>query len=356
MPQTDQERQNGLVITTIVLTSLSFIFVLARSVVRIGLMRKGGWDDYLMILAMICSAGYLAEVMVLRENKGGFSSAVLSLENMINLLKITLAIQLTYYVAIAAIKLSILAMYLRFLASQTTRLICKGTMALHVAFFIVCFITTIAQCRPMHKFWAIPPNSVEGYCINTTVFFYFTSGFNIVTDIFIIALPIPTLRKINRPQREKYALLAIFLLGTFATVMAITRLHSIYTYTLATDPFQQAILVNLWSVIEVNSAILTACAPALKPLFTPHLIRASREGSYAQKPMHYGSNNTSGSRGYIRSKKSVEQSWAPGSITMNSLYPANTHTEVTGGPGSRDGPYSSKDTSSTVGILPMRGA
>ena len=53
MAQTDQERQNGLVITSAVLTALSFVVVTARSVVRIVLMRKGGWDDYLMILAMV---------------------------------------------------------------------------------------------------------------------------------------------------------------------------------------------------------------------------------------------------------------------------------------------------------------
>lgn len=53
MAQTDQERQNGLVITSAVLTALSFVVVTTRSVVRIALMRKGGWDDYLMIVAMV---------------------------------------------------------------------------------------------------------------------------------------------------------------------------------------------------------------------------------------------------------------------------------------------------------------
>lgn len=130
------------------------------------------------------------------------------------------------------------------MATHITRIVCKATMAFHVVFFIVCFAVTLAQCRPLEKFWAIPPESVEGSCINTTAFFYFTSGFNIITDIFILALPVPTLLKINRPPKEKFALLCIFLLGTFATVMAITRLHSIYTYTLAVDPFQQGILVR----------------------------------------------------------------------------------------------------------------
>lgn len=117
-------------------------------------------------------------------------------------------------------------------------------MVLHVVFFVVCFIVTLCQCRPLHKFWAVPPPSVDGYCINTTAFFYFTSGFNILTDIFILCLPVSTLLRVNRPKKERLALLFIFLFGTFATVMAITRLHSIYTYTLATDPFQQGILVR----------------------------------------------------------------------------------------------------------------
>lgn len=113
MAQTDQERQNGLIITTVVLTALSFIVVTTRSVVRIGLMKKGGWDDYLMILAMVSlesfearlemecvlaqmltvdiqllSVGYFAEIMVLRENKVGFSAALLTPENMVNFLKV----------------------------------------------------------------------------------------------------------------------------------------------------------------------------------------------------------------------------------------------------------------------------
>lgn len=53
MAQTDRERQDALVITTIALTALSFIVVTARSIVRMFLIRKGGWDDYLMIVALV---------------------------------------------------------------------------------------------------------------------------------------------------------------------------------------------------------------------------------------------------------------------------------------------------------------
>lgn len=64
-----------------------------------------------------------------------------------------------------------------------------------------------------------------------------------MTDIWIIVLPIKTLKGINRPLNEKIALVLIFGAGIFATVMSIVRLQSVYTYTLAADKFRNAIEV-----------------------------------------------------------------------------------------------------------------
>lgn len=85
-------------------------------------------------------------------------------------------------------------------------------------------------------------------------------------------------------------------------------------------------------MIEVNSAIVTACAPALKPLFTPHLIRVAREASAARIPDDESSGNGTGSGGFIRSKRSAEGCWSGGeTIALDSLHPGDTRTEVAGG-------------------------
>ncbi|KAI8309616.1 hypothetical protein K4K59_009021 [Colletotrichum sp. SAR11_240] len=211
----DQERQNSLVITSCFFTALSTVVVIARTFVRTVLIRKPGLDDYFIILALVFTLGYLAEVFVGKANHIGFASSQLSFDNMTNLLKTTLAIEATYYVCISAIKISILCMYLRFV----------------------------------------------------------TSGFNILTDIWILILPIKTLSGILRPRREKIALAIIFGVGAFATITSIIRLHTIYTYTLAKDLFQESILVNVWSMLEINIGIICASVPALKPLFTPRALR-----------------------------------------------------------------------------------
>ena len=122
--------------------------------------------------------------------------------------------------------------------------------------------------------------------------------------------------------------------------MAIVRLHTIYTYTLAADPFQQSILVNLWSVIEINVAIACASAPALKPLFTPQALREARQGTTPHK--HSGYEYHSRERSGIKSKVSVNQSFATRDIGMEPIPSSSVKIS-----GSKD-----SDSGSTRQILP----
>ncbi|TDZ67526.1 hypothetical protein CTRI78_v002834 [Colletotrichum trifolii] len=289
----DHERQNSLVITTSIFTLLATIVVLARTFVRAILIRKPGFDDSTMIIAMLFSIAYLVEVFVGKANHIGFPSATLSNENMISLLKNTLAIQITYYVCVSTIKISILCMYLRFAVTRSFHVLCISTIVFHILFFIVCIVVTLSQCQPLHRMWDLTQTARED-CINTTAFFYFTSGFNIVTDIWILVLPIKTLMGILRPRKEKIALVIIFGAGALATITSIIRLHTIYTYTLAEDLFKESILVNVWSVLEINIGIICASVPALKPLFTPRALREATDRNKRRTGYQYHSQERSG--------------------------------------------------------------
>ncbi|CCC11897.1 hypothetical protein SMACR_05109 [Sordaria macrospora] len=271
----DVRRQNGLIIASAVMIAVAVLFVLLRCVSRFILIQNPGPDDYFIIAAMALTLGYLINLVVLTHNGIGMAMSTLTLDNMVNFLKITLAIQVMYYANVFCIKVSILFTYIRFAVTRTFRYLCIGTIILHIVFLLVCVITTLAQCQPLHKMWDFT-GAVEGTCINTTAFFYFTSAFNILTDLWILLLPISTLREINRPTREKIALFLIFGVGTFAAVASIVRLHTIYIYTLAEDPFHEGINVNLWSMIEVTIAISCASVSALKPIFSGRQRRLTR--------------------------------------------------------------------------------
>ncbi|KAJ4415021.1 hypothetical protein N0V82_007603 [Gnomoniopsis sp. IMI 355080] len=236
---TDQQRQDGLVYVAIVMTTVSTLAVLTRCIVRFILIRNPGRDDYSILIALTFTIGYMLEILILKANHTGFPSSTITMDMAVKQLKTTLAIEATYYMIVGAIKASIVDLYLRFAVTERFRMCCHATIAFEVIFTFICIAVTFT-----------------------------TSGINIVTDIWILALPMKTLGILNRPTKEKIALVCIFGAGTFAAIMSIVRLQSIYQFTLSTDPSRDGIPVNLYSMLEVNTAILCASVPALKPIFT----------------------------------------------------------------------------------------
>lgn len=155
---------------------------------------------------------------------------------------------------------------------------CKGTNGLLAIFFIICIGVVVGQCTPLQKAWDLS-RYIPGSCIDTTAFFYFTSIFGIILDIWILMIPLPTLKHLQISKRSRHVLYGLFGAGGLATAFSCARLYSIHTYTLAADPFRDSILVNVWSMVEINVAIWCASAPALKPLFSPRRFLDSGKSS-----------------------------------------------------------------------------
>ncbi|KAI0150491.1 hypothetical protein GGR57DRAFT_184694 [Xylariaceae sp. FL1272] len=299
----------ALVVVSTLLTSISLVIVATRCVVRFGMMFNSGMDDYMIIGGLLFTIGYQAVIYVLQLDGGmGIPFMTLTLEEISTFLKATFAVELLYYGIVFFVKSSIVFMYHRFAIWQSFRRLCYGTNILLAVLFIISVVTTFTQCMPLEKTWDVT-RKLPGTCINTTAFFYFTSGFNILLDVWILLLPIPTLRSLQISRHSRYVLYGIFGIGAFATAMSCVRLYSIHIYTEATDPTKDGVLVNLWSMVEVNVAIVCASIPALKPLISPRRLldeRRKRRGytsqitepSHSRKPSHvsYLSSNNSQSR------------------------------------------------------------
>jgi hypothetical protein len=52
-----------------------------------------------------------------------------------------------------------------------------------------------------------------GHCINLMAFWFSNASFNILSDIAIIILPIPVLKDLNLPKKQKYGLILVFIMG-----------------------------------------------------------------------------------------------------------------------------------------------
>ncbi|KAI1638260.1 hypothetical protein F4809DRAFT_649397 [Biscogniauxia mediterranea] len=298
-----------LIILSTVMTGFSLLLIIIRFIIRFILIRDPGMDDYMIICAIIFTMGYLATEFIAQANGMGMPMTSLTLEDMTDLLKGVYAIEILYYACVTSIKSSIVFMYNRFAISMGFMRLCVATNVLLWVWFVICVASTASQCIPVHKAWDAT-GMVEGVCFNSTAFFYFTSSFNIVTDIWILVLPIRTLKKLQISQNQRYVLFGVFGVAGVATAMSCVRLYSIKAYTQSKDPFHDAPLVNIWSMVEINIGIICACAPALKPLFSPlRLLGISKPASYSY------SSEPSGF-----SKKGTENSASQTQIVPESTY------------------------------------
>lgn len=182
-----------------------------------------------------------------------------------------------------ATKTSVLIFYLR-LAKNTQRVLRFASWAtlavVNVAGLILTFMN-VFQCRPTSAAWDTDFGETTK-CIPLLTEFICSSPVNIVTDLAILALPIPVLTGMRLPSRQKAILVITFCFGIFVTVVDVVRIYYLQKAITevptgeSTDPASRfggqsdfawnASLSLMWSAVEVNVGMTCACVPTLKPL------------------------------------------------------------------------------------------
>lgn len=181
-----------------------------------------------------------------------------------------------------ATKTSILIFYLR-LAKNTQkvlRMASWATLGVVNLAGTVLTLMNIFQCKPIAAAWS--PLEGSSRCIPLLTEFICAAPVNIVTDLAILALPIPVLTGMRLPPRQKTILVLTFGLGIFVTIVDVIRIYylqqaiSSVTTSISNDPNSRfggqqefsfnASLSLMWSAVEVNVGMMCACIPTLKPL------------------------------------------------------------------------------------------
>jgi hypothetical protein len=60
------------------------------------------------------------------------------------------------------------------------------------------------------KFW---DDSLDGFCLDKKALWFSNSAIHIFTDILLLIFPMPVLKKLQLPSRQKLALMGVFALG-----------------------------------------------------------------------------------------------------------------------------------------------
>lgn len=118
---------------------------------------------------------------------------------------------IVYNAGLTFVKCSILSQFLRFFNESRPRKLCIYMLTTIAAYGTAMLFGSIFACTPVSYFWN--KGIKNGHCINLLAFWFSNASFNILTDLTICVLPIPVLKGLQLPKKQKYGLIAVFMVG-----------------------------------------------------------------------------------------------------------------------------------------------
>ena len=81
--------------------------------------------------------------------------------------------------------------------------------------FILAWTVTLSVllplvCFPVARFWE---TSLPGTCVDQLAVWYVMAGVNIITDAAIFVIPLPVIKSLQLPTKQKMLLVVVFGLG-----------------------------------------------------------------------------------------------------------------------------------------------
>ncbi|KAF6222086.1 hypothetical protein HO133_001172 [Letharia lupina] len=262
----------NLAVISIVFTFVAICLVCSRLASRLTTGRKLHEDDYAIIASVVFSIGLGISNVVSVAHGAGKVSTSLPPEDLRMALQAFWAAQILYKFTITLTKTSICLLYLRIFTTKKFRQTVHIIMGYVILYSFASIIATIVQCTPLERIW---DHAVPGTCINLTAFWYANASANIIGDFLILALPMPVVRSLQLPQRQRLGLV----MPVSVCITSILRMTTLKTGSKAKDQIYGTLNSTIWTTIEANTAIICACLPMLKSPLTALFPRLFPRGS-----------------------------------------------------------------------------
>ncbi|KAL2260410.1 hypothetical protein VTK26DRAFT_5590 [Humicola hyalothermophila] len=258
-----------------VLLSLVVVIISARMIYRIRTVGFRGLalDDYLMPLGgILCIVDLIAAIFVVTK-ADGLTNSYMTPEERASLSpdseewdKRVLGSKIqvfgwTFYAAsLWCIKLCVAVFY-----SRLTAKIAHLQLRVYIAYafvigtFIITACLLLFGCRPMSKYWQIYPD--PGICQPTNSKLYVFSVMipDILTDLYLLSIPLPLLWSINLSVRKKLILTVLFSGVIFVIMAAIIR-----GVVILTAGPEGAVSGSEWAIREEFVSIVVSNLPILQ--------------------------------------------------------------------------------------------
>ncbi|OTB08993.1 hypothetical protein M426DRAFT_130333 [Hypoxylon sp. CI-4A] len=229
-----------------------------------------GWDDWLILLGLLCII--VTDVLVLWSNgvdPNGAENAsnvdpdhIFTPEDVL-FTKLNYIATLLYFTIAATTKLSILLMYRRlFSVSTTFRRQVLAVSMLVIGYWIGCTVADLLDCIPLKWTW-INSHQDPRYCFDYNIFWLATGVVEAFIDILIIIMPIRAVLGLQLNRGKKIGVVSVFLLGVFVIASGLIKVALSYSPGNRNPSFGRT---EVWTTVHCCTTIICACLPVCWPL------------------------------------------------------------------------------------------
>ncbi|KAF4468469.1 benzoate 4-monooxygenase cytochrome [Fusarium albosuccineum] len=247
-------------------------------------------------------------------------------------------------------KTSLLTVYPQISPQKWFRITIWAAISMVASYTIVIAGLLLFGCQPIRTAWD-PYSFGTGKCVDLAVLYIAIAVANIVSDVVLFIIPIPTIVRLKMPKAQKVGAAIMFGIGSVTVATSIVRMNYLPSLLGTNDIPWVAAPANVWSFVEVNLFIICGSMPTFRKFlrrFFPRLM---------------GSSSTSGpskSSNYDASQSKLHRQQHTGYSQFDTVEMDNfpdkdvrTHTTVvgTGGPLTPVRGSSSRDDNSEEAIL-----
>ncbi|KAL6366054.1 hypothetical protein LRP88_00150 [Fusarium phalaenopsidis] len=191
---------------------LATVFIVLRAVARFRLSGSWWWDDAVIALGYAASVGTTLLGFSITQ-AGGRDLWALEADGITRFFWLFWMAEWVYTISMAAIKISILLGFYRIFPSKAFRRLVILSIVFTAIWGAVFSIIYMVQCRPLGFFWHAWKGKDDGSCLSTSALIWSASLIAIITDFFMMAMPVFQLWPLQMEYKKKVLVAFMLCIG-----------------------------------------------------------------------------------------------------------------------------------------------
>ncbi|POS80965.1 hypothetical protein DHEL01_v200638 [Diaporthe helianthi] len=192
----------------------------------------------------------------------------------------SIATEVCYYLSMGFLKSSILRLYGSIFISRRFHACLWAVGAFVAGWTISAAGVSIGQCTPIAYGWdqTIP----GGSCVKYGLLVLVAGVLNVVTDLIILVLPIPSVLRLQISKQKKYLIIFTFAMGSSACIISIIRLAFSVNVGSTSDVSWTNVPSAFVTAAELMVGLLATSIPTYRPLYRRFVQRFTSQKSSGQ--------------------------------------------------------------------------